>query len=548
MVLQLIFNKIDMKRIVLVSLAAIAALAACNRTPVPGPDSAQDFSKYNVKVEPVITRATETDFENGDAIGLTLSRTAGVYAENEKLTFDGTSFSGSLKWYNEGSDEAVLKAYYPYAQQVPTSFTVQSDQSAGLSSSDFLSAVKENVLPSANAVAMVFKHRLSRIVINVVNNAGYTLDAISLKGAIPTAVIDADLLATVDGQASPVEITAYANGGKYYVILPAQTVSLTARVVAAGVDMEQKLAEASLVAGKQYTINMIVNATDIKVVLSGEIENWEDGGDLTEDVPEPPSFEEHLDQNYFIYDDATYAVKQLSNGLWIMNQGLHFLPAGKTASSNPADGNGIWYPYSSDGSTATPITDEATVNAIGYLYDYPTALGAELTADNFKTFEGAQGICPEGWHIPTQAELLSICGYSTALDGGSATTDNTAVYFDTAYNGGKLTTMVADGFNWNFMGIVNRTNNTATGKYQTLTTKTTNCSVEEWVGKLASSYIMASTAHTPANTETNLQFFGMMSAFTTTFLEGKISLSYTNYLSGYELRCVRNATGTTGGE
>ncbi len=530
-----------MRRIILLSLAALAALAACNRNPVPGPDSAQDFSKYNVKVEPVITRATETDFENGDAIGLTLSREAGVYAENEKLSFDGASFSGSLKWYNEGADEAVLKAYYPYAQEVPSSFTVQADQSAGLSSSDFLSSVKENVLPSANAVAMVFKHRLSRIVINVVNNAGYTLDAISLKGAIPTAVIDSDLLATVDADAAPAEIKAYANGGKYYVIVPAQTVALTARVVAAGVDMEQKLAEAALVAGKQYTINMIVNPTDIKVVLSGEIENWEDGGDLTEDVPAAPSFEEHLDENYFIYDGATYALKHLSNGLWIMNQGLHFLPAGKSASSEPSDGNGIWYPYSSDGTNATALTDDDSVNAMGYLYDYPTAFGAEITADNFKTFEGARGICPEGWHIPTQAELLSIVGYSTALDGGSAQTVSSAVYFDEAYTGGRLTSMVADGFNWGFMGMVMRTTNTAVGKYQTLITKTTTCSVEDWVGKLASSYIMASTAHTPANTATNLQFFGMMSAFTAAYPEGKITLSYTNYLSGYELRCVRDA-------
>ena len=69
-----------------------------------------------IRVEPVITRATETDFENGDAIGLTVSRESGVYATNEKLVFDGTSFGGSLVWYAEGADVASLSAYSPWRQ------------------------------------------------------------------------------------------------------------------------------------------------------------------------------------------------------------------------------------------------------------------------------------------------------------------------------------------------------------------------------------------------------------------------------------------------
>ena len=47
-----------------------------------------------------------------------------------------------------------------------------ADQSAGTSSSDFLAASKTGVVPSANAVAMVFTHRLARLVIKVQNNSG----------------------------------------------------------------------------------------------------------------------------------------------------------------------------------------------------------------------------------------------------------------------------------------------------------------------------------------------------------------------------------------
>ena len=223
-----------------------------------------------------------------------------------------------------------------------------------------------------------------------------------------------------------------------------------------------------------------------------------------------------------------------------MTQSLRYVPEGKTVSSDPADGNGIWYPYTSDGTTATPATDAASIEARGLLYDHQVAFGAEITAENFKTFEGTQGICPKGWHIPTQAEFLSIVGASNKTDTAGATTDPTAVYFDTDYQAARIKTMNEDGFNWDFAGGVMRNNNTATGKYQTTITKSTTCSVPEWVGKNAVTYYMGSTGYTPANTATNRQFLSLMSAFTASYPEGKVNVAYTNYLSGNPLRCIRN--------
>ena len=75
--------------------AAILALVACNKPPKTEPQPV-DFSQYKLRVEPVITRVTETNFENGDAIGLSVVRAGGAYATNEKMTYDGTAFSGNL--------------------------------------------------------------------------------------------------------------------------------------------------------------------------------------------------------------------------------------------------------------------------------------------------------------------------------------------------------------------------------------------------------------------------------------------------------------------
>ena len=523
--------------------ATLVALTACNKTPEKE-KTPVDFSQYALRVEPVITRATETNFERGDQIGLTVTRAGGAYVTNEPLTYDGAAFSGDLKWYEEGADEATLKAYYPYAASFPTTFTVAADQSAGTSSSDFLSAVKTGVLPTANAVAMVFKHRLSRLVVTVKNLSGAAVESVVFQGAIPTALIADDLTATVDPSANPVDIKSFADGDKYYAILPAQKVTLTAAVTAGGKVLSQQLAEATLETGKQYSVSIVVLKDEIKVVLAGEIENWNEGGEIHGGGEEGPATEEHLADGYILYGGDRYSVLQLSNGRWFMTQSLRYVPKGKTVSSNPADGNGLWYPYSSDGTTATAVDDAASIEARGLLYDHQVAFGSEITPDNYKTFEGTRGICPEGWHIPTRAEFLAIVGASNKADGETtAPTDESAIFYDKDYKAGRIKTMNANGFNWDFAGSISRNNADATGKYSTVVTKSNTCSVEEWLGKNAVTYYMGSTGYTPTGsdgTTKNRQFMSLMSTFTGTFPEGKASIAYSNFLGGYSIRCIRD--------
>lgn len=38
-----------------------------------------------MRIDPTITRATEVDFETGDAVGLTITTADGLYAENTEL-------------------------------------------------------------------------------------------------------------------------------------------------------------------------------------------------------------------------------------------------------------------------------------------------------------------------------------------------------------------------------------------------------------------------------------------------------------------------------
>ena len=311
----------------------------------------------------------------------------------------------------------------------------------------------------------------------------------------------------------------------------------------------QKLVSTDLVQGGQYSVNIRVLPDNIIVTLSGEIENWTDEGEIKGDDSEVP-FEEH--DGYFIYDGITYNTVTLSNGTTWMAEPLRYVPDGYTPSSDPAADSHIWYPYelvTVDGTlTAKALQDEASIKQYGYLYDIHAALsGKAVTPENCYDFEGAQGICPKGWHIPTRAEYFSLVGNSTKdADGNSLENGKDALFYDTAYDGGKIPTLNEAKFNYQFSGVRMSTGYSAVPKYQATAITSSNSTVTEWFGKPSMSYYMTSTAYKPIYSTstgdlTNIQFFGLMSTFSMAkYPEGRLSLSYISVLSGQTVRCVKN--------
>ena len=529
-----------MKKSVILAGMALLTLAACNKNPKVEPQPV-DFSQYAVRVEPVITRATETNFEKGDQIGLSIVRAAGDYATNKQLTYDGTAFSGDLNWYDEGAEESTLKAYYPYnsTESLPTRFTVQSDQSKGTSASDFVSAVKENVLPSANAVPMVFKHRLSRLVVTVKNNSGAEIEKVQFQEIIPVALIDENLTAKVDENAKWQTITAFADGDKYYAIVPGQTVAPIVAVTAGGKELTQQLVEVTLEPGKQYSVSVVVNKEEIKVVLAGEIENWTDGGEITGDGP---SFEEKLEDGYFTYDGVKYNVVQLKDGKWWMAQNLAYLPEGYTPATDlTAVTAGVFAPIqvNADHTGAEFTTDPAVIAANGYLYQAEVALGLKVgdlkSEDEAKALEGVQGICPKGWHVPTQADIVALVGKSVG-----ATTNAEAPYYDGA--NGSIVKLNEDGFNMDAFGAVSIQDNTkTTGTFMGWATGYPD---KISSGMFCGSSFAGVTYNTSGDATSgvkNLQFSGFM-PMTNKATEAEYTCNGTkvSYRIAGPLRCVRN--------
>jgi len=518
------------------------ALVACNK------NVETDVVPSQVVIEPVITRALSLNFNNGDKIGLDIIKAdASKHAENACLTYADGTFSGTLKWYAEGGESCSLFAYYPFQETgFPSTFTVAADQSVGTESSDLMTATKDGVYPRATAELMVFHHLFSQIVVNITNTAEVPVTGVIIKGLIPTANVSVENGAVVDATVAAADITAEpVSANKKYcaVVVPQEftNIGLTLNLDGAAA-LITSVEGSELRPGYSYTINVTISPDQVNADISGDIEDWQDGGELNGgDVkPEPtePSFEEF--DGYFLYDGLRYNTVTLSNGKVWMAEPLAYLPAGKTVSEDPSSGS-IWYPYSSDGTNVTVLKDAASIKANGYLYSVEACLGVTLTEENFLDFEGVQGICPKGWHVPTRDEWFDLCGVSNAIArlGESGTqTRTSALFYDSTLSYAPVSAFNDAGFNFVLSGCIGNK------KYSALIIDSNVCSVEEYYGKNRMAYVACSTAnqYKTASGTVSPSYMALMTTFTSANNKGKVSVANAKTAdSGLQLRCVRNA-------
>ena len=505
-----------MKKLTIIALAMLA-IAGCQQK------HGDDQALGKINVEPVITKATEVNFEAGDKVGLTIvaENAAANYAENECMTYSGDVFTSDLEWYADTYTASDFYAYYPYKESgAPASYFQVEDQSQGIGAADFMMASKKGVLPTPNAVTMVFKHMMTKLVINVDNQSGSEVEKVEVMSLLRATGFDYEnmTLAPYEGEVieeMPVSV-AYA--------ALELSVTLSNKTV-----VKQNLVSTTYKSGGQYTINARILPDDMVVSASGEIENWSDEGEVefgggSSTVVLPVEFTEH--DGYFVYDGVEYKTVVLKDGNTWMAENLRFVPRGKLVSSDPVEDAGIWYPAPNADKTADPSSAET----LGLLYDAATAFGVDaVTLENAKTFEGCQGICPPGWHIPTIAEMTGLVGHCS----NDAVINPDGAYYDSSIKGASLAALKEAGWEWQFASMRNKANTAGTGSYTV-----TNYN---GVYGIMSYLIGSSTYQVLTNTDgslKNVQYYYFMPTYNAS--NEKVTVAYGNFLAGASLRCVKN--------
>jgi len=185
-----------MKKITII-LSAIMALASCNKEHYNLVNDTNEIT-FNFGL-PGQTKATATAFESGDAVSLyAVEYNGGVqmplqiggnYFNNEKLTFNGSSWSGDrqLYWSSKACD---FYAFYPYQPNMGSiekhPFNIATDQNsndgAGYEASDLLYASATNISQSASGVSLDFNHMMSKVIVKLVKGSKF-------EGNIPDNVV-----------------------------------------------------------------------------------------------------------------------------------------------------------------------------------------------------------------------------------------------------------------------------------------------------------------------------------------------------------------------
>lgn len=530
-----------MKKVFLLATAA-AVMAGCQTEKVESP------VPELVKIVPVVTKATDVNFENGDKVGVTIMQGETAYATNELLTYGDNVFSGTLKWYPEALTPSTITAYYPYASAgAPSSFTVATDQTKGYTASDLIAGKKEDVTPSVNAIVVPFKHMLTKISLEIDNQSQANIASVELRGSKTTADVDLTAMTAVASESSAVEtVKAFkvTDNALYSAIVVPQTVAFEMAVTTStGKELTQKLVSTELKQGMQYTIKVKVLPADIKVSISGEIEGWGNGGEIGGDVPAYIDFAEY--DGYFIYKNEKYTTAKMSDGSVWMTQSMRYVPEGYTVSSDPAVASHIWAPYTIAGGVPTPSTEAELIEKNGYLYDYQAIFGEEITADNAGSFEGKQGICPNGWHVPTRAEYIDLCGASAkGVNDEAAITKDDALFWDATAGYGSIKKANELGWSMEPIGYRMVAKFGATGQYMKAVISA--ASDETLIGSPSMTFFASSTFN-KANydskdptTLNTLQYFGMMTTINGTYKDGRLSMAFVHSGCGITLRCVKN--------
>lgn len=361
-----------------------------------------------IRIVPEIqTRVTDTDFEQYDAIGVSIRKEDGTqYLENRYFSYDGLSFSAiGVEWYPETEKTATITAYYPYAETEtgqPGTFTVKTDQrDSGYALSDLLGATRTGVKPAISPIDLMFYHLLAKIDIVPQVPEGITIERVIIGGFAPTAYIDMETLKTLlAAGAAAREITAreVTVNKAYDIILPPQKTTMYVTVETSAGLATKEIPNVTLLQGKRYTLQMDIAPTGEldEIRFTGQIQDWGTGNVIEQDpddeniiVDEPLNPDQGEAGGGVELGGIRYTTRVIDGKEW-MTENLFYAPTDAIYFTD------YWYPQN----RADKISE------LGILYSYRTAMAGEAPVLNDAAT--IRGICPEGWRLPTIGELVEL--------------------------------------------------------------------------------------------------------------------------------------------
>lgn len=292
-----------MKNYLIIATATLM-FAACsnNENELPGTDGRVPV-EFTAAVGATVSRAIDQTWSPTDAIGIYMVEAeislapANISEEAANIRYvvdaehaGGFKADGSTIYYPMDNSEVDFYAYYPQGSittaETPSPhylYTVnvadQSNQEAlDLMYSDNVKGKKK----TDKAAALVFKHQLCKVVLNVEPGAGVTADemvrlAVKVKAQNTTATFNLTSGTLEDDAAAPADITLVKGTNTYEaILLPSTAASRTFEFeLNNGHDAPFTWQmDKALVSGSKYIYTVKLNRTGVEV--TGEIKAWDE--------------------------------------------------------------------------------------------------------------------------------------------------------------------------------------------------------------------------------------------------------------------------------
>jgi uncharacterized protein (TIGR02145 family) len=108
-------------------------------------------------------------------------------------------------------------------------------------------------------------------------------------------------------------------------------------------------------------------------------------------------------------DGNEYNWVQIGDQVW-MAENLAYLPSVNMVADGSEDAAGsYYYVYGYDGTNVTDAKATDNYTTYGVLYNWTAAMDGEASSTTNPS--GIQGVCPTGWHLPSDAEWIELTDY-----------------------------------------------------------------------------------------------------------------------------------------
>ena len=117
-------------------------------------------------------------------------------------------------------------------------------------------------------------------------------------------------------------------------------------------------------------------------------------------------------------DGNEYNWVQIGNQVW-MAENIAYLPSVNMVADGSEDAAGsYYYVYGYNGTNVADAKATANYKTYGVLYNWTAAMDGEASSTTNPS--GIQGVCPTGWHLPSDAEWTELTDYlgGTSVVGG----------------------------------------------------------------------------------------------------------------------------------